>query len=438
MDGRTLDFNNQRILKIAVPIIISNSTIPLLGLVDTIIIGQLGQAKFIAAVGLGSIIISSLYWMFGFLRMGTTGLVSQAVSSRDPLEGYYILFRGLIIGIISGLFIWLLGIPILWGILLLSPSEKMVELMAFDYAKIRLISAPFAIAIIPITGWLIATESTYKILAMQIITNLLNLVLNFWFVIYLKLGVKGVALSTVIAELVCLLLGLYFCRAIFGKLINSNPAVLFKLSHWKKLLIINTDIFVRSLILQFSIFGAIFFSGIYGVTILAANQLLIQFLYIASYTLDGFAFAAEVLIGLAVGAKDPKAFRVASVLCARWGFFGALALSIIFWIFGHYFISFMTTATIVQNTAIEYLNWLIVSPILAFGAYILDGIFFGATATKYMRVAMLQSFLLFLITIIILLPLYQNHSIWIAINLLFIFRAATLLRFYPLIESTTV
>ena len=436
MTAQIKNIDSKRVLKIALPIMLTNITVPLLGFVDTVVIGQLGDAKLIAALGLGSILITTLYGLFGFLRMGTTGLAAQAKGSENYDEVFFILIRGLLTGLILGLLILIISNPIFYIFFLLSPAETNVEILALQYIEIRALSAPFAIATIPVIGWLIALEKTRSIFYIQIFINLLNVLLNLFFVFYLEIGISGVAYATVISEF----FGFFLALLISYKSISNFPKLLikkvFEKEKWKNLFNINTNIFLRSLLLELVFISFFFWASSFGTNILATNQILIQFLHIFAYALDGFAFAGEVLVGISYGKRSISYIRKSIILCTIWSSLTAFLLSLIFFTFGDTIINFMTNADEVLNISKDFKIWIIIVPLCSFPAYILDGIFFGTTHTAEIRKAMIFSTIFYFLTALILTSKFQNDGLWLALNLFLIMRALTLIYYYPNIERS--
>ena len=420
------DITHRRVLKIALPIVISNVTIPLIGIVDTGVIGQLGLAAPIGAVGLGSIIITAVYGLFGFLRMGTSGIASQERGRSNEKELTLILVRVLLIGFLLGLLVIAVRWPILEVALRLSPASLEVENLATQYVNWRILSAPAAIAIFGITGWLIALERTRDVLVLQILMNGLNVVLDFTFVLGLDLGVQGVALATLISEWAALILAIFLCRKslLYGPWLKFSE--IFNKSPLKRMLTVNNDIMIRSLLLEAAILSFIFLSSDFGDVTLASNQILIQFVFVSAFGLDGFAFASEALVGLSIGARTQKAVRRSSLLTSFWGFIVALSLSLVFYLFGNQLINMMTSEIAVRAVAKSYLWWIILIPVIGFPSWMLDGIFIGATRTRDMRNGMIISSIIYLITIIVMRPWLDNHGLWLALHVLFIARAVSL------------
>lgn len=420
-----------RVLRIAAPIIVANVTVPLLGLVDTAVVGQLGQAAPIGAVGLGAVILASVYWIFGFLRMGTTGLTAQAQGAGDADETGAILKRGLLVAGAAGLALIALQLPLAWAAFRLAPASPEVEALTRSYLSIRIWGAPAIIATYALTGWLIALERSRAVLALQLVMNGLNIGLDLGFVIGLGWGVPGVAAATVIAEVAGAGYGLWLCRAA----LKPTAARVFDALRLRRMASVNTDIMIRSVLLQGSFTAFVLLSAGQGDTLLAANQILLQFLALTSFLLDGFAFAAETLIGQAVGARRGGAFRRAVRLSALWSAAGALALTAGFALAGGAIIDAMTTAPEVRATARLFLFWAVLSPLFGVGSFLLDGIFIGATETRSMRNAMILSVAGYALTLWLLQPL-GNHGLWASMVVLQVLRAVTLGALYPRIPRT--
>ena len=310
------EITHRRVLKIAFPILLANITVPLLGIMDTGVVGQLGEAAPIGAVGIGAILLSAFYWVFGFLRMGTVGLTSQARGAGDSAEVSALLVRALLIGGLAGLAMILS--PLFAGAFMVAPASPEVEALARDYMAIRVWSAPAAIGLYGITGWLVAQERTRAVLVLQLWMNGLNILLDLVFVLGLGWGVSGVAFATFLAEWSGLALGLWLCRAVFANPAWRDPLRLFDRVRWRRMLLLNTDILIRSLLLEAMLVSFLFLSARFGDVTLAANQVLTQFLMIVAFGLDGFAFAAETLVGQAMGARKRLALRRAAALTSVW------------------------------------------------------------------------------------------------------------------------
>lgn len=426
--------SHRRVLAIAAPIIVSNATVPLLGLVNTGVIGQMGAAAPIGAVGLGAVILATFYWIFGFLRMGTTGLAAQAHGRGDGAERTAVLLRALLIGLAAGAVLVAAQGALFAAAFRLAPASAEVEQLARQYLSIRIWGAPATIALYAVNGWLIAQERTRAVLLLQVVMNGLNILLDIWFVIGLGLGVPGVAQATLLAEYAGLALGLWLCRdglagwsVARGRLFDPAPML--------RMMQINGDIMIRSVLLQGAFTCFLFFGAGLGDLTLAANQVLLQFLELTAYLLDGFAFAAETLVGQAIGARTLPALRHSVRLAFGWGIAGALLLAALFGLAGGGIIDLMTTAPDVRETARQFLPWLVAAPVIGVAGWIWDGIFIGAIASREMRNAMVLCVALFGAALAVLLPLLGNHGLWAALMVLSAARGLTLSRAWPAIAA---
>lgn len=426
---------HRRVLKIALPIVLSNATVPLLGAVDTGVVGQLGQAAPIGAVGLGAVVLVSFYWIFSFLRMGTSGLAAQAHGAGDTAERTAVLLRALLIAFGAGFALILMQGALFWAAFRVAPASAEVETLARSYLALRIWGAPATIALYAVTGWLIALERTRGVLVLQLWMNGLNIGLDLWFVIGLGWGVPGVAIATLIAEWTGLALGLWLCRDAFGPALAAARARIWDSVALRRMASVNSDIMLRSVLLQGSFTAFLFFGAGLGDVTLAANQVLLQFLEITAYALDGFAFAAEALVGQAVGARSRPALHRSAVIAAKWGVGGAVGLSLIFALAGPAIIDLMTTAPEVRAMAQSYLWWLVAAPLIGVASWMYDGIYIGATATRDMRQAMILAVAIYVLSLAILLPAFGNHGLWAALMVLNAARGLTLAWRWPAIAA---
>ena len=433
-DMAAMRLTHRRVLNIAIPVVLSNATVPILGAVDTGVIGQMGLAAPIGAVGIGAVILSAFYWVFGFLRMGTVGLTAQADGQGDTGEVAALLTRALMIGLGAGVAIIALQAALFWIAFRVSPASAEVETLAREYMIVRVWSAPAAIALYGITGWMIAQERTRAVLVLQLWMNGLNIGLDLWFVIGLGWGVQGVAFATFLAEWSGFALGLWFCRAAFAGTAWRAWSAVFDAARWRRMMAVNTDILIRSLLLQAIFVSFMFVGASQGDVTLAANQVLLQFLMIASYALDGFAFSAEALVGKAFGRRDPAHLRRAAVLASAWGLAAAALMALGFALAGGHIVDLMTTAPEVRAQARVYLPYLVGLPVIACAAFMLDGIFVGATRSRDMRNMMALSFAVYVACVVLLTPALGNHGLWLAMLVSFIARGLTLGVRYPALE----
>ena len=426
---------HRRVLKIALPIVLSNATVPILGAVDVGVVGQMGEAAPIGAVALGAIILSSIYWVFGFLRMGTVGLVGQAEGAGDTAEVSAWLTRALAVAMAAGLMLIVLQPLIFWAALELAPASEEVESLTRQYLAIRIWTAPAAIAVYALTGWLVAMERTGGVFWVQLVMNGVNILLDLLFVLVFQWGVPGVAIATVIAEITGAALGLLFCRGAFRHPEWRNWVRIFDRAKLIRMALLNTDILLRSAMLMIIFSSFVFIGAKFGDVTLAANEVLIQFMYITAYAMDGFAFAAETLIARAVGRGDRAYLRRSALVTSVWGLVICVSMALAFWVAGGWIIDLMAKDPDVQRVARDFLPYMVAAPLIGCAAWMLDGIFIGATRSRDMRNMMAISFAIYWAAIFILLPLMDNHGLWLALLISFLARGITLGSRYPALEA---
>ncbi len=424
-----------RVFRIAMPIVLSNATVPLLGVVDTAIVGQIGLAAPIGAVGLGAVILATLYWAFGFLRMSTSGLAAQAQGAGDLPERSATLIRALLIAFAAGLVLVATQHLLFAAAFSVSPASEAVETLSRQYLAIRIWGAPATIAIFALTGWFVGVERTRAILILQLWQNGLNVVLAFWLVLSLGWGVPGVATATLIAEWTGLALGLFLARDAFGAILAKAWAKVSDRTALRKMFGASRDIMLRTVILQLSFTTFVFIGARFGDDTLAANEILLQFLGIMAYALDGIAFAAETLIGQAFGHRSATELRQATRICLQWGFGGAALLALIFALAGPAIIDLMTTAPGVRLTARLFLPWLVTAPLIGAACWIYDGIFIGALMTGAMVRSAVMVLAVYLPALVLLVPLFGNHGLWAALMLMNAARGLTLYRAFPALAA---
>jgi MATE family multidrug resistance protein len=411
---------------------LSNVSVPLVGIVDTAVVGHLPDPTFIGAVALGAVVFSFLYWGFGFLRMGTTGLIAQDVGARDFDELRATLARALILAGILGFTILVLRNPAseiaFWA---LEGSSK-VEAFAKQYYNIRVFGAPAALINYVVLGFVIGVQNTRAALALMLLLNVTNVLLDLLFVIGFGWGIEGVAAASLISEYSAAIFGIFLVRRVLGRLDGRWYSYrLFDRSRMKTLLAVNFNIFLRTFCLLIAFFYFTSTGARLGDIILAANAVLMHFQMFMAYSLDGFAHAAEALVGAAYGARNRRAFTNAvhaSTICAV---AVAMAYCVVYAGFGSWMIALITGIPEVQMTAAEYLPWLILTPIVSVWSFQLDGIFVGTTRTVAMRNAMLVSLVVFLGAVWLFLPIWGNHGLWAALIVLMLTRAITLGIGYP-------
>ncbi len=427
--------NHSAIVRLAIPIILANAAVPILGLVDTAVIGHSGTAADVGAIAFGSLIFSFILWGFGFLRMGTSGFTAQAAGAGNHREIRAAYGRALLLGVTIGLLLILLQYPLsLLAFELLDGSDA-VEQGAQVYMHTRIWGAPATLATYAIMGTLIGLGHTRQLLWLQLLLNGLNLSLDIIFVVGFDWGVRGIALGTVIAEWITVVVGGWVLFAILKKqpltgrfFIGSD---IFQRSALLNTLRINSDIMWRTLFMLAG-FGWFANQGAqFGDTVLAANYILLQFLSFAAFFLDGFAFALESLVGKTIGARNRQLFDRVIVVSTQIAALCSAGLMLLLLLCGPMAITALNPHEAIQQQAITYLPYAAFYVLLAFMAFQLDGIFIGATASRAMRNASLVSLLIFLGTASLLVAGYGNHGLWLAFILYVIVRALTLALYFP-------
>jgi len=407
---------NNKIFKIALPNIISNITIPLLGLVDLALMGHLGKLDFIGAIALSGMIFNLLYWSFSFLKMGTSGLTAQAYGARNLESTILNLSRSLYVAIIGSLIIIVLQKPIEIISFYFINADNGVEEIAKSYFYIRIWAAPASISLFAISGWFIGMQNAKTPMIIAITGNILNIIFSSIFVYYFHMQERGVALGTLIAQYISLAIAIVFLRKYYSKLFKYwSYKAMIKLSEIKKFFTVNKDIFIRTLCI---IFVFTFFTSQSASTnksILAVNSLLLQFIFIFSYFIDGFAHAAEALVGKYIGSGEKHKLKKLIKILFLWAFGLSTCFSLVYKIAYIDILKALTNDISIINLAKEYILWIIFMPLASFASYIFDGIYIGATASINMRKTMLMA------TILIFIPTYYifknqigNHALWLA------------------------
>ncbi|WP_372987094.1 MATE family efflux transporter [Marinobacter sp.] len=417
---------DRRLWALAWPLMLTNLTVPLLGLVDTAVLGHLESPEYLGAVAVGANLFSILYWTFGFMRMGTTGLAAQAWGKRDSFGQVALLLRSVLLAVGIGLSLILFHQPLIRiGLALMNPSPDVTGLAA-EYAAIRIWSAPAVLCQYTLVGWLIGMQFPRGPMIMLIVANGLNIVLDVLFVTGLGWNSRGVAIATVIAEYGAAAIGFAIVLTRLPEGQRLTRELFGQVSDYLKILRVNRYIMVRTiaLLLVLAFFTAQ--GARQGDTILAANAVLITFLLVISNALDGFANAAEALIGEAIGKDSRRRFRVVFRSALRWSLWGALLLTIVFVIGGRHLIALLTGIESVRVTAWEYLPWLWLLPFASVWGFLLDGVFIGATRTRDMQNTMLFSALGVFLPVWWLTTGWGNHGLWFSLICLMLARAITM------------
>lgn len=424
---------NRQILRLAIPNIISNLSVPLLGAVDTALMGHLEKVSYLGALAVGSMIFNFIFWGFGFLRMGTTGLSAQAFGEKDRAESILILARASGVALLFSLLIIVLQVWIADLSFWLIEATPEVESYTRVYFNIRIYTAPATLCLYAINGWFLGMQNARYPMIIAVFLNSLNIVLDLLFVYGFEMHVDGVALGTLIARYagVALAIGLLFWR--YHDWVSSYlHDRLLELKAIRKFFTVNRDIFLRTLclIFTFSFFTAK--SAEFGNVILAANSILLQMWMIVSYGIDGFAYAAESLIGRYSGSRNQRKINRAVTYCIIWGMGIGVAASFVYGLLDTWILGIFTNKQQVIDTAMTVFVWTIAGPTVSSFCYIWDGVFIGATATAPMRDSMLlATFAVFLPVYYLATPYLGNHAIWLAMVLFMVARGVTLTFFAP-------
>ena len=406
---------NRRILHLAIPSIVSNITVPLLGLVDVTIVGHLGATAYIGAIAVGGLLFNILYWNFGFLRMGTSGLTSQAYGRKDKEAEIRVLVQAVSVGLFSALAMLILQYPIERLAFRLLDTSAEVEQYAVTYFRICIWGAPAVLAQYGFTGWFIGMQNSRYPMYIAIVMNVINIVCSSCFVFLFGMKVEGVALGTVVAQysgvIMAWWLWFYNYKELRGRITFKGSLQLIAM---RRFFTVNRDIFLRTLCL---IGVTTFFTSTgarQGDVILAVNTLLMQLFTLFSYIMDGFAYAGEALSGRYVGACNLVQLKRAVKALFCWGVVLSLVFTLLYGIGGENFLGLLTNDTVVIETAGRYFYWVLAIPLAGFAAFLWDGILIGATATRFMLWAMLVASGSFFVIYYCFSGATNNHTLWLA------------------------
>jgi len=423
---------HKQVLLLAIPMVLSNITVPLLGLVDAAVIGHLEHAWYLGGVALGSTMISVTFWLLGFLRMSTTGLTAQSYGAKNPHQLGLVFTQGMAMAMgFAVLFLALHSFIADW-VFSFSDASEQVKHYGQQYFTIRAWSAPAALANFVLLGWLLGTQNAKAPMWMVIISNVTNIALDVLFVIGFGWKVEGAALASVIADYSGCAFGLWCASRIWIK--QNIPSIVSLLKDTSNGLLrfvkLNRDIFLRSLCLQATFTFMTFQGASFGDDIVAANAVLMSFLMIISYGMDGFAYAMEAMVGKAIGAKDKQQLNLSLIGTFFWSFIICAGLTFVFALAGSQMISLITDIPLVQSKAMEYMPWLVAMPLVSMWCFLLDGIFVGATKGREMRngmfVATSSFFAIFYLAAGLLSQGQQNHALWLAMLSFMAMRGITL------------
>lgn len=426
-----IEVTNRLVLSIALPMMLAYLTTPLLGLVDTAVIGQFGDAAMLGGLAAGAIIFDLVFATFNFLRSGTTGLVAQAFGRGDTPDEQVHFWRAFVLAILAGLTL-LAAAPLVAsaGAWFIGGEQAVTQAMG-SYVTIRLVSAPLALANYAILGYLLGRGEAGLSLALQLLLNGVNIAMSIWLGLMLEWGVAGVAWGTVLGETIAFLAGMAILIRRFAGQPRVRRTDLLALAPILRTLSLNLDIMIRSFVLV-GAFALMTRQGAQlGTLTLAANAVLMNFFLVGGYFLDGFATAAEQLTGRSIGARQEPALRRTLWLTATWGFGTAAAVTVLFQVLGDRIIAVITTAPEVRAVAGLYLPWAALTALTGVLAFQMDGVYIGATWSNAMRNMMLLSFAAFLAALLVLPQILGNHGLWIALHVFLLARGFSLLALLP-------
>ena len=403
------------ILRLAIPSIVSNVTVPLLGLVDVAIVGHIGDAVSIGAIAVGSMVFNVTYWIFGFLRMGTSGLTSQALGALRPVECMRVWSRAMSVALGIGLLL-LICQWLLWhGASALISAEEGVNSLARRYFNICIWGAPAMLLLTAQSGWFIGMQNTRAPMVVAISQNVVNILLSALFVFVMGMGIEGVALGTLSAQWFGLIMSLFIMHRYYGKWRRH----LCWRGMWQdgalgRFFRVNSDIFLRTLCLVSVNLFFLSAGARQGAIILAVNTLLMQLFLLFSYVMDGFAFAGEALAGKYSGADNPRALRGMTRCLLVIGAMVTVVFTSVYVVGGEPFLSLLTSDAIVVSAAVPYMPWAWLVPVCGVLAFVWDGIFIGLTATRGMLLSSTIATVLFFVVYLLLRPAMGNHALWLA------------------------
>lgn len=407
---------NRRILNIALPSIVSNITVPLLGLVDMAISGHMGDAVYIGVVVVGSMIFNVIYWLFGFLRMGTSGMTSQALGRRD-LDGVAMLLtRSMGVALLIGLTIVVFQYPIGRLALMLTGATADISSEVWIYFRICVWGAPAMLCLYGLTGWYIGMQNTRLPMFISILQNVVNIVASFTFVYVMGMKVEGVALGTLVAQYAGLFVSLSLWTYTYGSRLFGRICWrdVFERSELSRFFTVNRDIFLRTLFMVAVNFYFLSAGASQGAVVLAINTLLMQLFTLFSYVMDGFAYAGEALCGRLYGAGNSEGFARIVRRLFMWGLGLSVVYTLVYALGGRPFLMLLTDNASVIDASASYVPWAVFIPLCGMAAFIWDGVFIGITATRGMLLSSAIASVTFFVVYLVLRPMLHNHALWMA------------------------
>lgn len=406
---------DKEILHIALPAIVTNITVPLLGLIDVAITGHLGQTAYIGAIAVGSMLFNVVYWLFGFLRMGTSGMTAQAYGRGDADEAARLLIRGLCVGLTVALVLLFLQVPLLKVALAVMGVEPALQPLVSTYFKICIWGAPAILCLYAFTGWFIGLQNTRITMAVSITQNVVNIVASLLLVYGLGMKIEGVATGTLIAQWAgALMAALYACAKHGETLRRLKLQAVLQAEALLRFFTVNRDIFLRTLFLVAVNLFFVSAGARQGALLLAANTLLMQLFTLFSYVMDGFAYAGEALCGKYLGAHDAQGFHATVKRLFAWGALLTTAYTAVYALGGDAFLALLTNDMAVLHAAHQYMPWAIAIPVAGVAAFVWDGVFIGTTATRGMLVSSAVAGVLFFAIYFVAAPTLHNHGLWLA------------------------
>jgi MATE family multidrug resistance protein len=418
---------DKKIFRLALPNIITNITVPLLGMIDIAVAGRLGSAVYIGAIALGANIFNMIYWNFGFLRMSSSGFASQAYGARDFSESMNVFIRSLAIGVGIGFLIILLQYPIgeLAFKLIKSGPDSVHHVKT--YFRIVIWGAPAVLGMYAFKGWFIGMQNARIPMVIAILNNVLNIILSVAFVFGLGMRIEGIALGTILSQVISFIVAAVLWQKYYGRLRKYVR----KDTIWNRRAIreyfrVNRDIFVRTFLLTLVTTFFTFASSGMGDTILAVNALLMQFFMLFSYFMDGFAYAGEALTGRYIGSKNKSMLRHMIKRIFFWGLMVCLLAMTVYTLFPDLILRLLTNDLLIIAQTKDYMFWTLLIPIAGFAAFLWDGIFIGATASAEMRNAMIIASIIFFVSYFLLIPIWGNNALWFSFIIYLAARGITL------------
>ena len=413
---------NRKILALAVPSIVANVTTPLLGLIDTAIVGHMGDAAYIGAIAVGGVMFNMLYWLFSFLRAGTSGLSAQAYGASDRDESALVLYRSLLVALCAGGGMVLLQWPVLWLLRAFVDPDPVTGALASDYFAILIYGAPAVLGTYALSGWFLGMQNSRMLMVTSIVINLSNIAVSLLLVYGLGWKIPGVAVGTLVAQWLGFFTGLWLLRRY--RLQRPQWRQVVKGDRLRRFFRVNLDVMLRTVCL---IAVTVWFTrqgAAQGAVILAVNTLLMQLFLLFSYMMDGFAFAGEALVGKYVGACDSKALRRCIKWVFGWGFALAALFTALYFLGGEAFLGILSGDADVISASKEYYAWAAVVPFAGFAAFVWDGVFIGATLTRQLLLSMAGAMATFFAVFFLFFPSMGNHALWLAFIMYLFMRGA--------------